>query len=82
MEFKADIGAYAGGIAQIQGVWVLPELRGQGIAAPCMASVARMVQARLGATVHLYVNDFNLCAVRAYEKAGFIHVGDYATIML
>lgn len=82
VEFKADIGAYAGGVAQIQGVWVLPELRGQGIAAPCIASVARMVQARLGATVHLYVNDFNLCAVRSYEKAGFIHVGDYATIML
>lgn len=82
VEFKADVGAYAGGVAQIQGVWVLPELRGQGIAAPCMATVARTVQEKLRATVHLYVNDFNLPAVRTYEKAGFAHVGDYATIML
>lgn len=82
VEFKADIGAFAGEVAQIQGVWVHPELRGRGLAAPAVLAVAEQIQRRLGATVHLYVNDFNAPAVRTYEKAGFTTVGEYATVML
>ena len=82
LEFKADIGALAGGVAQIQGVYVPPELRGQGIASAGMAAVAAQVSARYQAQVHLYVNDFNLPAVRAYEKAGFVTAGEYATVLL
>ena len=81
VDFKADVGAIAGGVAQLQGVYVLPELRGQGLASRAIASVAQQVSQRFGTTVHLYVNDYNLPAVRAYEKAGFEPVGEYATVM-
>lgn len=82
VEFKADIGALAGGVAQIQGVWTAPDLRGQGIATAAMVQVARLVQATIAPTVSLYVNDYNLPAVRVYEKAGFKTVGEYSTILL
>ncbi|WP_216395483.1 GNAT family N-acetyltransferase [Arcanobacterium phocae] len=82
VEFKADIGALAGGVAQIQGVWVHPDLRGRGIAGPAMASVAKLIQDSHAPVVSLYVNDYNIAAVRAYEKAGFAVVGEYATVLL
>lgn len=82
VEFKADIGALAADVAQIQGVWVHPDLRGHGIATHAMASVARLVQETIVPTVSLYVNDYNHAAVRAYENAGFEQVGTYSTILL
>ncbi|MDD7465326.1 MAG: GNAT family N-acetyltransferase [Actinomycetaceae bacterium] len=82
VEFKADIGAFAGGVAQVQGVWVAPDLRGRGLAAPAMVAVAQQMRQRFGVSVHLYVNDFNVPAVRTYEKAGFTVVGEYATVLL
>ncbi|QJC21569.1 GNAT family N-acetyltransferase [Arcanobacterium buesumense] len=82
VEFKADIGALGGHVAQIQGVWVHPDLRGWGLAGPAMARVAQLVSATIAPTVSLYVNDYNIAAVRAYEKAGFVVVGEYATVLL
>ncbi|VEI12666.1 GNAT family N-acetyltransferase [Trueperella bialowiezensis] len=82
VEFKADVGAIAGGVAQIQGVWTAPDLRGQGIAARAMVTVAHAVSAAIAPTVSLYVNDYNTAAVRAYQKAGFTTVGIYATVLL
>lgn len=80
--FKADIGALAGGVAQIQGVWTHPEMRGRGIASAAMVRVVELIQATIAPTVSLYVNDFNKPALKAYEKAGFVTVGEYATILL
>src|SRR5271170_8036059 len=37
--FKAEIGAVTPQACQIQGVWVRPECRGQGLAAPGMAAI-------------------------------------------
>ncbi len=82
VEFKADIGALAGGVAQIQGVWTAPDLRGQGIATRAMVTVARAITHTIAPTVSLYVNDYNAAAIRAYEKAGFETVGMYSTILL
>ncbi|QOQ39071.1 DUF4081 domain-containing GNAT family N-acetyltransferase [Trueperella pecoris] len=82
VEFKADVGALAGGVAQIQGVWTAPDLRGQGIATAAMVQVAELVRATIAPTVSLYVNDYNLPAVRVYEKAGFETVGTYSTVLL
>lgn len=82
VEFKADVGALAGGVAQIQGVWVAPELRGQGIASACMSRVAQIVARQIAPTVSLYVNDYNLAAVRVYEKSGFVTVGHFSTVLL
>lgn len=78
--FKSDIGAASGTVAQIQGVWLDPELRGRGLAAPAMAAVAEYVLADY-AVASLYVNDFNVRAIRAYERVGFATVGEFATVL-
>ncbi|WP_230976555.1 MULTISPECIES: DUF4081 domain-containing GNAT family N-acetyltransferase [Georgenia] len=80
--FKAEVGACALGVAQIQGVWVHPEHRGQGIAAPGMAAVVEDVRMRTAPTVSLYVNGYNAAALATYRRAGFEQVGTYATVLL
>lgn len=80
VRFKADIGSAAGSVCQIQGVWVTPELRGQGLAAPAMAQVVHLAQ-RTYPVVSLYVNDFNERARATYRRVGFRDVGEFATIL-
>lgn len=84
--FKAELGAVAPGVVQVQGVWVHPSRRGEGLAAPGMAAVAAL--ARHDGTlngrppvVSLYVNGFNQRAVAAYERVGFRRVGTFATVL-
>jgi uncharacterized protein len=78
--FKADIGAASGHVAQIQGVWLDPMLRGQGISIPAMAAVVEYVLADYSRAC-LYVNDFNTPAVRSYLRVGFEQVGELATVL-
>jgi hypothetical protein len=80
--FKAEVGALGGGVAQLQGVWVHPELRGQGLARAGLAAVIEAVRATTAPVVSLYVNDFNTTAIAAYEAVGFQRVGTFATVML
>lgn len=80
--FKADVGSVALGVAQIQGVWVAPSHRGQGIAAPAMASVVEAVLADIAPRASLYVNDFNLPARRTYARIGMDEVAGFTTILL
>lgn len=78
--FKADMGATSGGVAQLQGVWLDPSLRGQGRSAAAVAAVVdRML--REHQTVSLYVNSFNLRAIRCYERIGFRTVDEFATVL-
>lgn len=79
--FKAEVGALGGGVAQIQGVWTHPDLRGRGIARSGMAELVRQVRAQLAPTVSLYVNDFNAPALSVYRDVGFREVGTFATVM-
>src|SRR5205814_989732 len=79
--FKAELGSVTPGAVQVQGVWVRPERRGKGLAAPGMAAVAAIVQAEIAPVVSLYVNDFNERAIRAYRTVGFREVGTYATVL-
>ncbi|MEE6296451.1 GNAT family N-acetyltransferase [Georgenia wangjunii] len=79
--FKAEVGALAQGVAQVQGVWVHPSLRGKGLAAAGMAAVVADARARLAPTVSLYVNDFNAPALATYRRTGFAQVGTYATVL-
>ena len=79
--FKADVGALALGVAQIQGVWVHPERRGEGLATAGMAAVVADVRARLAPTVSLYVNSYNAPALATYDRVGFRRVGTYATVL-
>jgi uncharacterized protein len=79
--FKAELGSVTREAVQVQGVWVRPERRGEGLAAPGMAAVAGIVRAEVAPVVSLYVNDFNERAIRAYRRVGFREVGTYATVL-
>jgi predicted GNAT family acetyltransferase len=80
VEFKAEIGALAPGTAQIQGVWVRPDLRGRGVGTAAMATVLRHAL-RLAPSVSLYVNDFNLPARRMYARLGMQQTNTLSTIL-
>jgi hypothetical protein len=80
--FKAEAGIVGGGVAEIQGVWVQPTLRGRGFGRAGVAEVVDLVQDGLAPTVSLYVNDYNDRAIRAYEAVGFQRVGTFATVMV
>ncbi|GAA0932840.1 GNAT family N-acetyltransferase [Streptomyces thermoalcalitolerans] len=79
--FKAEIGAATSKACQIQGVWVAPEYRGQGLAAPGMAAVLRYALADVAPVVSLYVNDFNTPARRTYRRVGFREVGAFMSVL-
>lgn len=80
--FKAEIGAVALGACQVQGVWVRPDRRGEGLAGPAMAAVVEYARAYVAPLVTLYVNHYNAPAVRTYERVGFRTVGEYMTVLL
>jgi uncharacterized protein len=77
--FKADLGSVSGSVCQVQGVWLEPELRGRGLAAPAMAAVVQLARTVVP-TVSLYVNDYNLPARATYARVGFSEVGEFATV--
>lgn len=79
--FKAEVACATARAAQVQGVWVPPHRRGQGIATAGMAAVVELVRARIAPTVSLYVNDWNRPARSAYETVGFIETARFATVM-
>ena len=79
--FKAEIGAATPLACQIQGVWVRPEYRGQGLAAPGMAAVVVESARSIAPIVSLYVNDFNTPARAAYRRAGFTDTGRFMTVL-
>jgi uncharacterized protein len=79
--FKAELGSVVPEGAQVQGVWVNPRYRGRGLAAPGMAAVVQYVRARIAPSVSLYVNGYNVRAIRTYEHVGFRTVGTFATVL-
>lgn len=80
--FKTEVGAATAYGCQLQGVYVRPDLRGQGIAAAAVAAVVEQVRATVAPVVTLYVNDHNTPARRAYERVGFDHTETFASILL
>ncbi|MCZ7416230.1 MULTISPECIES: GNAT family N-acetyltransferase [unclassified Streptomyces] len=79
--FKAEIGAVTPHACQIQGVWVHPERRGQGLSVTGMAAVLRFALAEFAPVVSLYVNDFNAPARAAYRRVGFREVGSFMSVL-
>ena len=79
--FKAEVACATPSACQIQGVYVDPELRGQGLAAAGMATVVETCLRDIAPVVSLYVNGHNAPARAAYRKAGFEQSGTFATIM-
>ena len=81
--FKAEIGAVTPQACQVQGVWVSPARRGEGLSGPGLAAVASLAR-ELPAAPHvlsLYVNEFNIAARAAYARVGFDQVGTFSTIL-
>jgi uncharacterized protein len=79
--FKAEVGAATPQACQVQGVWVHPDFRGRGLAAPGMAAVVRLARASISPVVSLYVNDFNTPARATYLRAGFLEVGEFMSVL-
>ncbi len=81
IEFKAELGAVAQGVAQVQGVWVDPAVRGRRLSEAGMAAVVVDARRRVAPVVSLYVNGYNVRAVKAYRRVGFEQVGTFATVL-
>jgi uncharacterized protein len=79
--FKAEVGSQSPAVSQIQGVWVHPEWRGQGLGTGGTATLAAVIVGT-GRIASLYVNDFNTVARATYERVGFAEVGTFATVLL
>jgi uncharacterized protein len=79
--FKAEVGAATPQACQVQGVWVRPECRGQGLAAPGMAAVVALARQSISPVVSLYVNDFNTAGRATYKRAGFAEVGEFMSVL-
>lgn len=79
--FKAEVAAVALGVGQVQGVWVRPDRRGEGLSESGMAAVVEAARTDLAPTVSLYANSFNTRALACYRAVGFREVGTYATVL-
>ena len=76
--FKTEVGAASPHACQLQGVWVRPDRRGEGIAAAALAHVVRLVRRDVAPLVTLYVNDHNVPARALYERVGFTERATFA----
>lgn len=79
--FKAELGAVSARACQIQGVWVRPDRRGEGIAAAGTAAVVAAALDSVAPVVSLYVNRYNERALRAYRRVGFRQVNTFMTVL-
>jgi predicted GNAT family acetyltransferase len=79
--FKAEIGSVTPYACQVQGVWVNPERRGEGLAAAGMSAVVREAQQTIAPVVSLYVNDYNVPARAAYRRVGFAEAGTFMSVL-
>lgn len=79
--FKAEVACSSPYAAQIQGVYVVPDRRGEGLATRGMAAVAELVRAEIAPVASLYVNEHNTGARIAYEHAGFVETTRFTTVM-
>jgi len=78
--FFCSIGPSSKKTAQLQGIWVPPELRGRGYATAALSAIcARLLESR--PSLSLYVNDFNEPAIALYRRVGFEHVADFQTLL-
>lgn len=79
--FKAEVVAETPETTYIEGVWVNPAIRRQGVGHRCMSQLARMLLWRTK-SICLFVNDENVDAQRFYKQAGYHLRTVYDTIFL
>src|ERR671920_1669688 len=64
--FKAEVAAATPHACQVQGVYVVPDRRGQGLGTAGMAAVVDLALRHIAPVASLYVNEHNLSARRVY----------------
>jgi predicted GNAT family acetyltransferase len=79
--FKAEIAAVSPYACQVQGVYVDPSRRGEGLATAGMAAVVDVALREIAPVVSLYVNEHNVAARGAYAAVGFEQTATFSTIM-
>lgn len=80
--FKAELACVTPYAAQVQGVWVRPDRRGQGLSVSGMAAVvSHVLGSGMAPVVSLYVNEWNSPARAAYARVGFEQTATFATLM-
>lgn len=79
--FKADIVAETGEVIYLEGIYVAPEQRGNGIGANCLSQLSRMLLGRVKHVCLLSNSDFKN-AHRAFQKAGFKSKDSCTTIFV
>jgi predicted GNAT family acetyltransferase len=79
--FKAEVAAASPYACQIQGVYVAPHRRGEGLGTAGMAAVVNLALENVAPVVSLYVNEHNEPARRAYAAVGFEQTAEFTTIM-
>lgn len=79
--FKTDLGLATQGMCQLQGVWLAPRLRGQGLSESFLAQACELIRPRFP-TISLYVNDYNSPARSLYKAVGFEEIGAFSTVLL
>jgi hypothetical protein len=79
--FKAEVAHATPHAAQIQGVWVAPDRRGEGLAAGGVAAVVEACRRDIAPVVSLYANIWNEPARHTYQRVGFHETATFATVM-
>lgn len=79
--FKAEVACASPYAAQVQGVYVHPDRRGEGLSEIGMAAVVALVREQVAPTVSLYVNEWNTAARSAYARVGFTETTRLSTLM-
>jgi predicted GNAT family acetyltransferase len=79
--FKAEVVSETPETVYIEGVWVAPEARGQGLGKSCMSQLARTLLCKTK-SICLFVNDENEEARRFYRQSGYHLRSVYDTIFL
>jgi GNAT superfamily N-acetyltransferase len=79
--FKAEVACASPDACQVQGVYVDPAMRGQGLAVAGMAAVVEVCLREIAPAVSLYVNEHNRAARAAYARVGFEQTATFSTLM-
>jgi predicted GNAT family acetyltransferase len=81
LNFKGEVISETSEVAYLEGIYVAPDLRGQGIGLRCLSQLSRNLLARTKALT-LLINEQNTKAVSFYLRAGFKLRAHYDTIFL
>jgi RimJ/RimL family protein N-acetyltransferase len=79
--FKCNVSSRTPDLAQIEGVFTPRERRRQGLALRGMSTLCARLLREIP-RLSLYVNDFNVGAIRLYERLGFQRAFDCQSIFL